>query len=215
MPERTALRSAMGNDRNGVHFAFCTGDAVFRKRSVDRSGSVRRRRRGGRREAEDDGELDERIEEYERFVVHLCDFCRSKTGEGKNVSGFLMKICRGAMDLQRRVEDTPASAESGVNSAIEEIIGALGTGHYVYRMKEYENLSKLARNSQADRLKVIRLYRQFAKTLRSEAGRAVTEDPGLRDVGNALRTMTQQILRSRYYLEDDWSGETPLRKDGE
>ena len=62
----------------------------------------------------------------------------------------------------------------------------------------------------SQRQKVLTEYREFVKNLRDEAALMVTEEPGLRDISERIRRLTQGILRNRYYLEGDWRGEKPL-----
>jgi len=51
--------------------------------------------------------------------------------------------------------------------------------------------------------------------MRDEASQRVTESPKFRDTGEALRDMTQRILRNRFYLEADWRGVKPMEsQDG-
>jgi hypothetical protein len=107
----------------------------------------------------------------------------------------------------------PVPSEGDVLAALEELVTALGPGKYLHSTKEYGRLSKVVRTSQEDWLAIIRVYREFVKSLRIKSGRAVIQNSELKVLGDTLRTKTQEILRNRHYLEGDWGGESPLRKE--
>jgi hypothetical protein len=157
--------------------------------------------------------LDNRIREYELFLDHLRRFCRLNQSSSEEVSAYCTAVIQQTNALEARVKRMQVSEISPVEEAIAEIFGALGNSRYIHSTEEYSRLSKVVRASQADRLELIREYRKFVKTLRNKSAQAVIDDPGLKTLGDEIRKMTADILRNRYYLERDWNGETPLRKD--
>ena len=60
---------------------------------------------------------------------------------------------------------------------------------------------------------MLKEYREFAKTIRDNAGLAIIERPEAKDAAQQVRELTQKVLRNRYYLEDDWRGEMPWEGD--
>jgi hypothetical protein len=159
--------------------------------------------------------LDSRIDEYESLLNDLREFCRSNETVPRESAEFLAVIDQEAAALQRQVEEMPVSPATTVTNAIENVQESLGTGKYLHSTQAYSRLSRVVRTAQTERQEVVRTYREFVKTVRTKAGQAVTNDSNLKTVGDELRTMTQDILRNRYYLERDWNGETPLRKDAD
>jgi hypothetical protein len=159
--------------------------------------------------------LDNRIREYELFLDHLRRFCRLNQSSSEEVSAYCTAVIQQTNALEARVKRMQVSEISPVEEAIAEIFGALGDSRYIHSTEEYSRLSKVVRASQADRLELIREYREFVKTLRNKSAQAVIDDPGLKTLGDEIRKMTADILRNRYYLERDWNGETPLRKDAD
>jgi hypothetical protein len=156
--------------------------------------------------------LDDRIDEYETFLKDLRRFCRSYEPQTAKIKEFLTKIEHQAGVVQVQGEQMPRAANKAISAAIEEILGSLGTGQYLHSTEEYGRLSRAVRSSQKERLALIRIYRDFAKSLCSRAGYDVTREADLKRIGDQLRRMAHNLLRNRYYLENDWNGETPLRR---
>lgn len=157
--------------------------------------------------------LEDRIKEYRDFLSKLREFCRSSALRTEDAGEFLLAVDRQAGLLEEKMDQMPISANREVSTALEAVTGALGPGNYLHGTKEYGRLSKVVRVSQEERLEVTGVAREFVKNLRVRAGRAVVCNSELKVVADEVRSMTQQILRNRYYLEGDWGGETPLRED--
>ena len=84
-------------------------------------------------------------------------------------------------------------------------------GSWTNFRKEYKDLSSLSRAALSERQKVLDAYRELAKRVRDEAGLQIILTPQIKEQYEAVRKMTRDILRNRYYLEGDWRGEKPLR----
>ena len=157
--------------------------------------------------------LDQRMGEYEGFLLRLTQFCQMHKARAGRTSDFLTGVEEQARELQTKVSQMRVSPSSRVSETIDKILDSLGTGTYLHSTREYSELSKMVRQFQDERLLVIRTYRTFVQTIRIGTTKTVTLHPSFRQLGDELRRMTQEILRNRYYLEGDWRGEMPMRRD--
>jgi hypothetical protein len=157
--------------------------------------------------------LEDRVAEYEGFLDKLRVFCRSNETTTECSRKLLSDVDDQADALRVEVKRMPVPSEKDVLAALDSLSTALGPGKYLHSTKEYGRLSKVVRASQEAWLEIIRVHREFVKSLRIKSGRAVIRNSELKVVGDTLRSMTQEILRNRHYLEGDWGGESPLRKE--
>ena len=156
--------------------------------------------------------LDSRINEYESFLLELKNFCQLNKKE--NVAGLLNSIAERAEDLQEMCANLPLTEIEEVSNAIDVVKRIFDTGEgRGSGNKEFEDFSKISKIALSERQKVLTEYRDFIKKIRDEAGFIVAEESRLKDVGEDIRRLTQNILRKRYYLEGDWRGEKPLKGD--
>jgi len=142
--------------------------------------------------------LDVRLTEYESFVAEA----RRLTG-APNMPADLPSW----MGQQLTALDAALSAR-GVTP-----LGDVAAKVEAFRTNvdaRYDPFAAPVTRALAERQAHLSAYRAFAKALRDKAARVLAQSPDSRRVCEALRDLTGQVLRQRYYLEDDWLGEEPL-----
>lgn len=157
--------------------------------------------------------LDRRRGEYEQALHGLVAYCG---GRDDILSSEAARIATAALEA---ASATPCTDVARADEALDALaavfdpkINATGPGGLVAETKEYTQFSRVCRTLQSERLTALAGLRAAAQEIRWLAARAIVADAASKEAGEALRTRTQAALRNRYYLEDDWRGETPLAK---
>jgi Tol biopolymer transport system component len=148
--------------------------------------------------------LDDRIEEYEKFLVSL-----ERLYTGQDASPFGME--ESIKDLRDELADLPITRIRTVSDSIETVRRCMGTGEELWDRSEFYRFWKASGTALSERQEILKRYRDFVKELRNKAGTVITEEPGAKDTSEEVRRLAQNILRERYYLEGDWRGEKPLQ----
>lgn len=163
--------------------------------------------------------LDQRIDEYERFLSELKTFCREH--RKRDGDGLLASVGEQAQRALQSGRDVPRTDIGKVVEALEDVLGLLDPEqrrHWrdsiIGQTDEFREFSRRCRAALAERQSILSEYRALVKRVRERAAHVTTANPGFKDTGDQLRALTQRILRNRYYLEGDWRGETPLRDGG-
>ena len=76
-----------------------------------------------------------------------------------------------------------------------------------------QQFSVITKSALTDRQRLLSEYREFAKRARDKAGIEITKEPQVRAEAQKIRKLAQKILRRRYYMEGDWRGETPVKRE--
>ena len=159
--------------------------------------------------------LDNRIEEYKKFLVGLDNLCKTnrkklKTGNVPSIT-FLNAIEKNIVDLRRSIADLPITGIGVISDSIEAIKSCMGTQDTLsWDRIEFEKFRDVSKSALLERQQILTKYRNFVKELRNSTGIIITEQPETIDIYEEIRLITQNILRERYYLEGDWRGEKPL-----
>lgn len=140
--------------------------------------------------------LDNRIKEYQDFVMELKDFCKKHE--------FFDFVKEGIESLQKKSANLSVTEIEKITNSIDRI----KTGNF-----SKEEFKKLASAALSERQKILLEYRKAVKKLREKAGLIITKEPKLKNTAEEIRERTQKILRKRYYLEGDWQGEGPLHEE--
>jgi len=148
--------------------------------------------------------LDSRIEEYEKFLASMRNFCEINKERP-------LEMEKGIEALEKRIAGMPITEIKEVSDSIEAVKGCLGTGEQLWDRGEFSRLREISESALSERQEILAEYRDFVKKMRNDAGVAITKNPETRDISEEIRRLTQNILRNRYYLEGDWRGESPLR----
>ena len=159
--------------------------------------------------------LDNRIEEYEKFLASLDSLCKTnrKKIKADNVPSitFLNTIEKNIVDLRRSIADLPITGIGVISDSIEAIKSCMGTQDTLsWDRIEFEKFRDVSKSALLERQQILTKYRNFVKEVRNSAGIIITEQPETSDIYEEIRLITQNILRERYYLEGDWRREKPL-----
>lgn len=147
--------------------------------------------------------LDDRIEEYEEFLVSL----ENLTAEH---AASLFRIEESIADLRDELARLPITKIRKVSDSIEAVKRCMGTGEELWDRDEFYRFWEISGSALSERQEALAKYRSFVKTVRNKAGVVITEEPDTKDISEEMRRLTQNILRERYHLEGDWRGEKPL-----
>jgi hypothetical protein len=151
--------------------------------------------------------LEERIQEYRRFVEEL------EGGQGdQGVRPYPVgaNMPQRLQALRESVAGRPLTALDQVVGSVEALRGCFRTGGSLGDKAEYRRFCEASRAALQERQHILATYREFVKRLRDEAGLALLGDPNAREAGEQIRRRAAEVLRNRYYLEGDWRGEKPL-----
>jgi len=161
--------------------------------------------------------LDNRIEEYEKFLVRLKNLCEAnkkdrETGKVPYYITFLSVIEESIEDLRRNIADMPITEIRVISDSIEAVKNCSGTGEELWDRGEFYSFREISESALSERQEILTKYRNFVKEIRNKAGVMITATGELesRDIYEEIRRLTQNLLRERYYLEGDWRGEKPL-----
>ena len=148
--------------------------------------------------------LDSRIEEYEKFLASMRNFCEINEERP-------LEMEKSIEALEKRIADMSITRIEEVSDSIEAVKGCLGTGEQLWDRGEFSRFREISESALIERQEILAEYRGLVKKMRNDAGIAITKNPETRDVSEEIRRLTQDILRNRYYLEGNWRGEDPLR----
>ncbi|MFC1713446.1 hypothetical protein ACFL6S_07260 [Candidatus Poribacteria bacterium] len=154
--------------------------------------------------------LDNRIEEYEKFLDELKESCEVDERYSPETVEFLNGVEQGIANLRSGIAESYVTEIGEISQAIGEIKGSLGTSDYLWDRNEFSDFWELSEAGLSERQEILTRYRDFVKRVRNHAGMTISKDAGARVVCEDVRELTQNILRNRYYLEGDWRGEEPL-----
>lgn len=132
-------------------------------------------------------ELDGRIGEYREFL---------RSNE------FIAEIEESEKDENIKIEE--------ISDAVDAVNDCLGSDEYLWDRDEFYKFWDLSKSALSERQQILKNHRDIIKQIRNNAGIAVTNDPNAKAASENIRTLTQQILGNRCYLEGDWRGEKPL-----
>ena len=147
--------------------------------------------------------LDNRIEEYETFLVNLENLCVEHVAS-------LSKIEKSIENLRGTLAHLSITEIGKVSDSIEAVRGCLGTGEELWDRDEFYRFRKISESALSERQEILTKYRDFVKRVRNRVGIMITEEPETKELSEEIRRLTQNVLRKRYYLEGDWRGEKPL-----
>ena len=154
--------------------------------------------------------LDDRMEEYEKALARLEEFCAANRKQDTEADRFLAVVERDAKRLRARLANPFITGVWEVSDAAEVVKECLGTSMMLWDRDEFYRFWDLSALALSERQDILTKYRDFVKEVRNSAGMAVTQIPEGRAVLEKMRKLTQNVLRKRYYLEGDWRGENPL-----
>jgi hypothetical protein len=164
--------------------------------------------------------LDNRIEEYEKFLVSLENLCKANrklfprglTPSGNETDKFFTAIEESIEDLRSSLANLSIIEIRKVSDAIEAVKSCSGTGEELWDRGEFYSFREVSESALSERQELLTKYRNFVKGIRNKAGVmiTVTGEPESIDIYEEIRRLTQNLLRERYYLEGDWRGEKPL-----
>jgi len=146
--------------------------------------------------------LDSRAKEYEGFVDEL-ERLRGQGATSSAANAFLESVARQVALLRETLRKQPTV------TPLSEVT-AKAEGFQSSTRPDYTPFGSRVTAALSQRLAVLAAYRAFAKSVRDEAGSALSRFPDAREVGERVRELAGQTLRKRYYLEADWLGEQPL-----
>jgi len=158
--------------------------------------------------------LDERMGEYEGFLSDLRIRCDALRKEDARAGEFLDGINREMDNLASRRKELAVADLAKVREGIEGVKALIGSGGDLGEKKEFERFCEASLSALSERQAALQEYRDFARTIRDNAGLAIIERPEAKDAAQQVRELTQKVLRNRCYLEDDWRGEIPRKGDG-
>jgi len=158
--------------------------------------------------------LDDRIGEYDRFLSDLDGLCQGGQGQSRPANDFFAMTCDQIRAVRAKCGSAPVTKLDVVNQCIADVMALPGSGGMLGKKKEFDKLCEVSQSALGERQAVLTDYREFAKTVRDNAGMLITRQKEAKDVAERIRALTQGALRNRYYLEGDWRGEEP-RNGGE
>jgi len=154
--------------------------------------------------------LDNRIEEYEKFLVSLKNFCKANRKQSVETDKFFTAIEENIEDLQSSLANLSITEIRKVSDSIAAVKSCSGTGEELWDRGEFYSFREISESSLSERQEILTKYRNFVKEIRNKAGVMITETEESKDIYEEIRRLTQNFLRERYYLEGDWRGEKPL-----
>jgi len=157
--------------------------------------------------------LDNRIEEYEEFLVSLENLFMRQAASLLEVeqAASLFRIEESIRNLRDELANLSITEIRDISDSIGVVRRCMGTGEELWDRNEFYEFWETSESALSERQEILRKYRDSVKKIRNTAGMIVTEEPNTKDISEEIRRLTQNILRERYYLEGDWRGEKPLK----
>jgi|GEM_PF-2857059 len=156
--------------------------------------------------------LDKRTQEYREFCLGLQERCREYAKEPEPLKQFGDRIAGQLEDALRKADEQKISPLAGLDEVADKNIeaGFSSSSQEDDEGKGMGDFKEMARKILIQRQKVLGIFRETIKRIRDQAGLAMTRQSRLEGLAEEIRTKTQQVLRKRYYLEEDWRGEEPM-----
>ena len=141
--------------------------------------------------------LADRLAEYEKFASALTAVSGRTDGDRK----FMAAVAAAVRNAQARAAEQKVPPQEKMDKAFAK---------YKKNTDNTGPLEEVVNQTLEARLAALRAYRGLAQWVRMAAGRALIEGRISPELAERLRSMAWQVLRLRYYLEDDWRGERPI-----
>lgn len=140
--------------------------------------------------------LDARLAEYQHFITSLAAIKGQAESERQFLSDLAAQAAKATGPGRRKM--TPYEE---IKQAADQDMRA---------DKARKRLRQTVERALEERLAALRAYRAFARRVRLAAGKALLAGRISPSLCHKLRAMAWNVLRHRYYLEDDWLGEQPI-----
>ncbi len=141
--------------------------------------------------------LADRIAEYQKFAAALAKLPAATDGDKK----FLAELAAAADKVRAEAAKHKPPARENMDRAF---------ARYMKNPDVTGPLEETVIAAYDAYMAPLRAYRALARDVRVAAGQALIEGRISPQLCARVRSLAWQVLRHRYYLEDDWRGEQPL-----
>ena len=151
--------------------------------------------------------MDERLDEYAAFtdkVAQRCAAARKRRAAGQKLLAAADEMVRELRRVQQgRAGMRPAAEVAAPCAKMKQLV----RGESAQDRQEFERLRGEILSIVGPREETLRTCRSLVKALRDSAGAGCLGEPESLELAESIRQLARQVLRNRYYVEDDWRGE--------